>query len=77
MENRFQGLVLFLIGLSDLLVAYTISQAETDQIIPVIRDFVGINAPTVILWILGAILVIAGVIWATIGGSFDLRVRWK
>jgi len=80
MEKRFQGLVLFLIGLSDLLVAYAISQAETAeavQVNPVLRDIVGISAPTAILWVLGFILVLAGVIWSIFGGKFEVRIRWK
>ena len=80
MENRFQGLVVFLIGLSILLVAYTISQAETDTAVTISlgsRDVVGISAPTVILWVFGAILVIAGIIWGTIGDKFDVSVHWK
>jgi len=80
MDNRFQGLVVFLIGLSILLVAYTISQAETDTsvtISPGNRDIVGISAPTVILWVFGIILVIAGIIWGTIGDKFDVSVHWK
>jgi hypothetical protein len=80
MENRFQGLVLFLIGLAILLVAYTISQAETETpvtVFPGTRDIVGISAPTVILWVFGIILVIAGVIWAMIGDRFEVRVHWK
>jgi hypothetical protein len=69
MDNIFQGLVVFLVGLSNLLVAYTISQAENlgSQI----------SAPTVILWVLGIILVIAGIIWGTIGDKFDVSVHWK
>jgi len=80
MDNRFQGLVVFLIGLSILLVAYTISQAETETPVTVFsgtRDIVGISAPTVILWVFGTILVIAGIIWATIGDKFDVSVHWK
>jgi hypothetical protein len=80
MDNRFQGLVVFLIGLSILLVAYTISQAETDSAVtisPGTRDIVGISAPTVILWVFGITLVIAGIIWGTIGDKFDVSVHWK
>jgi hypothetical protein len=80
MDNRFQGLVVFLIGLSILLVAYTISQAETASAVTISlqnRDVVGISAPTVILWIFGAILVIAGIIWGAIGDKFDVSVHWK
>ena len=69
MDNRFQGLVVFLIGLSNLLAAYTIGQAENfgSQV----------STPNVILWVFGIILVIAGVIWATIGDKFDVSVHWK
>jgi hypothetical protein len=81
MENRFQGLVVFLIGLSILLVAYTIGQAETASAVtisgPQNIDVVGISAPTIILWVFGAILVIAGIIWGAIGDKFDVRVHWK
>jgi hypothetical protein len=80
MDNRFQGLVVFLIGLSILLVAYTISQAQTDTAVTISlgnRDVVGISAPTVILWVFGAILVIAGIIWGTVGDRFDVSVHWK
>jgi hypothetical protein len=80
MDNRFQGLVVFLIGLSVLLVAYTISQAQTDTAVTISlanRDVVGISTPTVILWVFGAILVIAGIIWGALGDKFDVSVRWK
>jgi len=70
MENRFQGLVLFLIGLSDLLVAHIINQAET-------ADKIQISAPIGGLWVLGFILVLAGVIWAIIGEKVEVRVHWK
>jgi hypothetical protein len=77
MDNRFQGLVVFLIGLSILLVAYTISQAETSQRILNTTVLGEVTAPTVILWVFGSILVIAGIIWGTIGDKFDVRVHWK
>jgi len=69
MENRFQGLVLFLIGFSDLLAGYTIRNAEISG--------VGISAPTGGLGLLGLILVIVGIIWAIIGDKIELRIRWK
>ena len=77
MDNRFQGIVVFLIGLSNLLVAYTISQAETSQRILNATVLGEVTAPTVILWVFGIILVIAGIIWGTIGDKFDVRVHWK
>lgn len=73
MDNRFQGLAVFLIGLSNLLAAYTISQAET-TVATITRT---LSAPTMILWVFGAILVIAGIIWGTIGGRFEVTVQWK
>jgi hypothetical protein len=68
MENRFQGLVVFLIGLSDLFVAYAIGQAENlgSQV----------SAPTSIIWALGIIFVLAGVIWAIIGDKIELKAKW-
>jgi len=68
MENRFQGLVLFLIGLSDLLAGYAIRHAEVSG--------VGISAPTGGLGLLGLILVIVGIIWAIIGDKIELRIKW-
>jgi hypothetical protein len=80
MENRFQGLVLFLMGLAILLVAYTISQAETASAVtisgPQNIDIVGISAPTIILWVFGIILVIAGIIWA-ISDKIELKLKIK
>jgi hypothetical protein len=69
MDNRFQGFVVFLIGLSNLLVAYTIGQAENRGS--------QVSAPNVILWVFGILLVIAGIIWATIGDKFEVSVQWK
>ena len=69
MENRFQGLVLFLIGLSDLLVVHMMNNAKTPG--------VGISAPTGGLGLLGLILVIVGVIWAILGDKIELGIRWK
>jgi len=60
MENVFQGLVLFLIGLSDLLAVHTIRNAE-------ISGGLGL---------LGLILVIVGIIWATIGDKIELKIKW-
>ena len=80
MDNKFQGLFVFLIGLSVLLVAYTISQAETDTAVttsPLNRVVVGISAPTVILWMFGIILVIAGIIWGTVGDKLEVNIQWK
>jgi hypothetical protein len=81
MDNIFQGLVVFLIGLSILLVAYTIDQAETTVTIETAlgtrTGIFGLSAPTVILWIFGIILVIAGIIWSTVGDKFDVSVHWK
>jgi hypothetical protein len=81
MDNRFQGLVVFLIGLSVLLVAYTISQAETTTTIETglgpRTAISGLSAPIAILWIFGAILAIAGIIWGTVGDKLDVSVRWK
>jgi hypothetical protein len=68
MENRFQGLVLFLIGLSDLLAGYAIRHAEVSG--------VGISAPTDGLGLLGLILVIVGIIWAILGDKIELRIKW-
>jgi hypothetical protein len=58
----------FLIGLSDLFVAYTISQAENlgSQI----------SAPTGIILALGIIFVLAGIIWAIIGDKIELGIKW-
>jgi hypothetical protein len=68
MENRFQGLVLFLIGLSDLLTVHMINNAEVS---------VGeISAPTGGLGLLGLILLIVGIIWAIIGDKIELRIKW-
>jgi steroid 5-alpha reductase family enzyme len=60
MENVFQGLVLFLIGLSDLLAVHTIREAE-------ISGGLGL---------LGLILVIVGIIWAIIGDKIELKIKW-
>ena len=69
MENRFQGLVLFLIGLSDLLAVHMINNAE-------ISGGFGVSAPTGGLWLLGLILVIVGIIWFIIGDKIELRIKW-
>jgi hypothetical protein len=68
MENRFQGLVLFLIGLSDLLAVHMMNNAEISGI--------GISAPTGVLWVLGLTLVIFGIIWAIIGDKIELSLKW-
>jgi hypothetical protein len=68
MENRFQGLVLFLIGLSDLLAVHMMNNAEISRI--------GISAPTGGLGLLGLILVIVGIIWAIIGDKIEVRIKW-
>jgi hypothetical protein len=68
MENRFQGLVLFLIGLSDLLAVHMMNNAET--------SVGGISAPTDGLGLLGLILVIVGIIWAIIGDKIELKIKW-
>jgi len=60
MENIFQGLVLFLIGLSDLFAVHTIREAE-------ISGGLGL---------LGLILVIVGIIWAIIGDKIEVRIKW-
>jgi hypothetical protein len=60
MENIFQGLVLFLIGLSDLLVVHTVREAE-------ISGGLGL---------LGLILVVVGIIWGTIGDKIELKIKW-
>jgi hypothetical protein len=78
MDNRFQGLVVFLIGLLTILVAYTISQAETTVTIGVnTRAIFDLSAPTAILWIFGIILIVAGIIWGTIGDKLEVNVQWK
>jgi steroid 5-alpha reductase family enzyme len=60
MENIFQGLVLFLIGLSDLFAVHTIREA-------VISGGLGL---------LGLILVVVGIIWAIIGDKIELKIKW-
>ena len=60
MGHKFEGLILFIIGLSNLLTAFTI-----DQIQPT-----GVGA---FLWLLGCVTILAGIIWAIIGGKF----RWR
>ena len=78
MDNRFQGLVVFLIGLSNLLAAYTIGQAETTVTLGInTRAIFDLSSPTAILWVFGVTLVIAGIIWSTIGDKFDVSVHWK
>jgi hypothetical protein len=78
MDNRFQGLVVFLIGLLTLLVAYTISEAETTVTIGInTRAIFDLSSPTIILWVFGAILVIAGIIWAAVGDKLEVSVQWK
>ena len=68
MENRFQGLVLFLIGLSDLFAVHMMRNAE-------ISGF-GVSAPTGGLLLLGLILVIIGIIWFIIGDKVELSLKW-
>jgi hypothetical protein len=68
MDNRFQGLVLFLIGLSDLLAVHMMNNAEVSGS--------EVSAPTGGLGLLGLILVIVGVIWAIIGDKIELRIKW-
>jgi hypothetical protein len=67
-ENRFQGIVLFLIGLSDLLAVHMMNNAEV--------SVGGISAPTSGLGLLGLVLVIVGIIWAIIGDKIELRIKW-
>jgi hypothetical protein len=68
MENRFQGLVIFLIGLTNLFAAYTVGQAENfgSQV----------SSPNAILWVFGTLLTIVGVIWAIIGDKIELKISW-
>jgi hypothetical protein len=65
MGNRFEGLVLFLIGLSDVLTVHMMNNA------------VGVvSAPTDALGLLGLILVVVGIIWAIIGDKIELKIKW-
>jgi len=68
MENRFQGLVVFLIGLTNLFAAYTMDQAENfgSQV----------SSPNVIMWVFGILLVIVGIIWAMIGDKIEVGIKW-
>jgi hypothetical protein len=55
MENVFRGIVLFLIGLSDIFAVHTIREAQISGI----------------LGILGIILMVVGVIWSILGALGD------
>jgi hypothetical protein len=67
-ENRFQGLVVFLIGLTNLFAAYTIDQAKNFGL--------QVSSPSVIMWVFGILLVIAGIIWGTIGDKIEVGIKW-
>lgn len=60
MANIFQGIVLFLVGLSDIFAVHTIREAEISGI----------------LGLLGLILMIVGIIWAIIGDKIELKIKW-
>jgi steroid 5-alpha reductase family enzyme len=61
MESIFQGLVLFLIGLSDIFAVHTIREAEISGI----------------LGLLGLILMVVGIVWGALGEKIEVSVSWK
>jgi len=70
MGRIFEGLVVFLIGVSNLLVVDALGHAETAELVQLDSthwSIVGINAPLGNLAIFGLILVFAGAIWMADG----------